>query len=219
MSVSNDINRPLVRTIIVGLITIFSLAAAQENVAGQLYRHTAPDGTVTFSDAPMRKGRIVRSNYRGDYGRPTATASCKGFTTRQLDARGETFRALITEAAQRHSLEPNLLMAMARVESCFDPKARSRVGAEGMLQLMPPTARSLGVLNSFDVKANLDGGARYLSSMLKRYNGDTHLALAAYNAGPGTVKRYGGVPPYPETQKYIKRLTRHYDRYKQTHGS
>jgi len=207
--------RNFVRFLCLWLTAGLCLMSQSAHAGDKFFRHTAPDGTVTFSDAPMSRGKIVRSNYKGEYGRPTATASCKGFNTQQLDARGETFRPQITAAALRHSLDPNLLMAMARVESCFDPRARSRVGAEGMLQLMPATAKSLGVSNSYDLKTNLDGGARYLASMLKLHKGDTHLALAAYNAGPGTVKRYGGVPPYPETQNYIKRLTKHYKRYQQ----
>jgi soluble lytic murein transglycosylase-like protein len=98
------------------------------------------------------------------------------------------------------------LVALVRVESCFDVKALSRAGAQGLTQLMPATARSLGVHDSFNAAANLDGGARYLARMLARFNDET-LALAAYNAGPGNVVKHGGVPPFPETQSYVKRIS------------
>ncbi len=184
-----------------------------------MFQHRNTDGSISFSDTPMVNGRLERRRYQNDYGRPTATASCTGLNRHQLDERGELWRPDIERIAKLHGLEPPLLLAVARAESCFDVYAESAVGAQGLLQLMPTTARELGVSNSFDPLQNLDGGARYLAQMLKRFNQDQTLALAAYNAGPGNVDRYKGVPPFPETRKYIERVSNHIRRYTDRHSS
>lgn len=113
---------------------------------------------------------------------------------------------LIGEAAQRHDLDPALLTAMATVESALDPRAVSPKGACGLLQLMPATARRFGVDDVFDAAQNVEGGARYLSWLLERFDGQTELALAGYNAGEGAVDRHRGVPPYRETLAYVSRV-------------
>lgn len=172
--------------------------------AQSVFRHKDANGNTVFSDVPAGDG-VVRTSYRNDFGRPTATASCTGLNTAALDARAAHWRPEVARVAARHGLETDLLLALVRVESCFDAKARSRAGAVGLTQLMPATARELGVSNSLDAKANLDGGARYLARMLKRFGNET-LALAAYNAGPGNVEKYGGVPPFPETRSYVRRI-------------
>jgi len=120
------------------------------------------------------------------------------------------FERLVAEAAQRHGLEPALVRAVVAVESGFQPTAVSRKGAQGLMQLMPATARDLGVDDPFDPAANLDGGSRYLSSLVARYDGDLTRALAAYNAGMAAVARHGGVPPYAETRSYVRRVLGRY---------
>jgi soluble lytic murein transglycosylase-like protein len=114
----------------------------------------------------------------------------------------------ITKAAEKYSLPPGLIKAVIRAESNFDANAVSTAGAQGLMQLMPATAEELGVQNPFDIDQNVDGGSRYLREMLDRFNGDVKLALAAYNAGPGTVDKYDGDVPYRETQNYVKRVIR-----------
>jgi soluble lytic murein transglycosylase-like protein len=114
--------------------------------------------------------------------------------------------ALVDQAAQAHGLSPSLLAALVQEESGFDPAARSPVGAMGLTQLMPATAAALGVTNPYDPVENLNGGAAYLSGLIHRYGGNVALALAAYNAGPGAVDRWGGIPPYPETQRYVQNV-------------
>lgn len=111
---------------------------------------------------------------------------------------------LLADAALRYGLDPDLVRAVARVESGLDPRAVSPDGAMGVMQLMPGTARSLGVSDPFDAAQNVEGGVRYLRRMLDRFGGSLDLALAAYNAGPVAVERYGGVPPYAETEAYIR---------------
>jgi len=112
----------------------------------------------------------------------------------------------IRRAAHRHGVDPVLLAAMAEVESGFDPQAISHKGAQGLLQLMPATARRFGVTNSFDPEQNVDGGARYMDWLLTRFSGDEQLALAGYNAGEGAVDRYQGSPPFQETERYVVRV-------------
>jgi soluble lytic murein transglycosylase-like protein len=118
--------------------------------------------------------------------------------------------ALAADVARRHGLDPALVLAVAAVESGFQPKAVSRKGAQGLMQLMPDTATSLGVADAFDPETNLEGGSRYLAELITLYGGDLTKALAAYNAGPGAVKRHGGVPPYSETRAYVKKVLERY---------
>jgi len=127
-----------------------------------------------------------------------------GFTQREIDA-------AIDQAASRHNVDPNLVRALVKVESNFNPNAVSRKGAMGLMQLMPQTARQLNLKNPFDPQQNIDAGVRHLKQLLDSYNGDVRLSLAAYNAGSGAVSRSRGIPRYSETQNYVRRITNLYD--------
>nr|WP_246344640.1 lytic transglycosylase domain-containing protein [Conexibacter arvalis] len=124
------------------------------------------------------------------------------------------FDGLIAAAAQRYGLDPAVLKGLIRAESNFDPSATSGAGAAGLVQLMPGTAASLGVTDRLDPAQSIDGGARYLRQQLDAFGGDLTLALAAYNAGPGAVRRFGGVPPYAETQAYVQKVVAYADQYR-----
>jgi soluble lytic murein transglycosylase-like protein len=119
---------------------------------------------------------------------------------------GTPYGGEITAAASKHGIDPALLAGLVKQESNFDPNAGSPAGAQGLTQLMPATAASLGVTNVHDPVQALEGGAKYLRQQLDRFGGDVARALAAYNAGPGAVERFGGVPPYAETQEYVRRV-------------
>ncbi len=130
-------------------------------------------------------------------------------TALNLDA----YKTEIAAAASDFGVDSSLIRAVIHAESAFNPMALSNKGAQGLMQLMPGTGRDLGVTDAFDAAQNIRGGARYLSQLLKDFNGDAHLATAAYNAGPGAVQKYRGVPPYDETQLYVQRVEQLRDRY------
>ncbi len=123
----------------------------------------------------------------------------------------DRFQPIILETAERYEIEPAIIKAIIMAESGFNPKASSHKGARGLMQLMPRTAEYLGVVDSFDPAQNIDGGVRYFKRLLKRFDSDVELALAAYNAGSRNVRKYGGVPPFKATKIYIKKVLKYYE--------
>lgn len=163
--------------------------------------------------------RLVTNQRQGDeaakliatYGRPTASVQCRLPVNDVMRVGSGPFDAIIVQEAQHRNLDPLLVKSVIWVESCFDPRAVSRVGAHGLMQLMPATAAELGVTDRFDPAQNIRGGVTYLARMLERFGQNLDLALAAYNAGPGAVERYNGIPPFRETQDYVRRVNSHYE--------
>ena len=163
--------------------------------------------------AVMRAARSAAaevSQYLGRESNQSATAKIVAANFRGTIATPGDIDSAIEQAAARHNVDPNLVRAVVKVESNFNPNALSRKGAMGLMQLMPSTARQLKVKNPFDPEQNVDAGVRHLKQLLESYDGDVRLTLAAYNAGAGAVARSSGVPHYAETQNYVRRITNLY---------
>jgi len=155
----------------------------------------------TNSSTGANSEQDLSTLFQSASGASTYTGSYSG-----LSGSNSSFDEIIQETAKKHGVDPSLVRAVVQAESNFNPNAVSSAGAKGLMQLMPGTASSLGVQNSFDPEQNVEGGTKLLRSLLDRYDGNTSLALAAYNAGPGAVSKYGGIPPYKETQVYVNRV-------------
>jgi soluble lytic murein transglycosylase len=177
------------------LITVASSARAD------IYVYRDPSGALHFSNAPAHSGFKVVVREWGQNGRGAVVAPGR-------------IEEIIREASDRYRVDPDLVRAVIKVESDFRSGARSHKGAQGLMQLMPDTARLHNVADVYDPDENIDGGVRHLRLLLDRFQGDTRLALAAYNAGIKAVERHGGVPPFSETQEYIRRVMNHYQRYR-----
>jgi soluble lytic murein transglycosylase-like protein len=166
----------------------------------EVYRLKAPDGTVHFTNAPTDP----------QYRRMGAPSGSEAGWLRLPKGDTRPYMSEITEASNRYGIPERLVTAVIRAESGFNARAVSRKGAQGLMQLMPATASTLGVRNSFDPRENIHGGVRHLRGLIDRFPGNLPLAIAAYNAGEKAVLAYGGIPPYPETQDYVGKVMRFY---------
>lgn len=181
------------------LLAALVLAVSPRHADAQIYAWRDANGTLVLSDRKLDAPADVYEvegapAYRST--KPAASSSAR-----------ERYEPLVQEYASRQSLRPELVRAVIQVESGFNPFATSPKGAMGLMQLMPQTARELGVTDPYDPEQNIRGGTRYLRELLDKYQGDEELALAAYNAGPGAVDKYGRqVPPYAETENYVKKV-------------
>lgn len=177
---------------------------------GQIFVYQMPNGERLVTNVRQRDdaAKLIAT-----YGRPTASVQCRLAANDAMSVGSGPFDAIIVQEAQHWNLDPVLVKSVIWVESCFDPQAISRVGAHGLMQLMPATAAELGVTDRFDPAQNIRGGVTYLARMLERFEQNLDLALAAYNAGPGAVERHNGIPPFRETQDYVLRVNNHYQRH------
>lgn len=142
---------------------------------------------------------------------PSAVSAAGSSSSSSSSSASTDLDAYFEEAAATYNVDVNLLKAIARAESNYNPNATSSAGAMGVMQLMPSTAKSLGITDAYNAHDNIMGGAKVISQHLSRYNGDVSLALAAYNAGSGNVEKYGGIPPFTETQNYVKKVLAYYE--------
>jgi soluble lytic murein transglycosylase-like protein len=162
---------------------------------------------AAFNGAAAPPATSFASQLAGAQSAATTTAAATTAANTTLNAGSPSqYDAQITAAATKHGIDPALLKGLIRQESNFDAGARSGAGAQGLTQLMPGTAAALGVTEATDPVQAIDGGAKYLKQQLDRFGGDVSKALAAYNAGPGAVAKYGGIPPYAETQSYVQKV-------------
>src|SRR5262245_62016774 len=182
------------------------IAVAGPAGAGAMYQFQDSEGVVHYTNVPSDpRYNFVRRDPEPATARP-ATEDSAG-ASRGL----RTFAHLIRTAADRYGVDSRLVEAIVQTESAGNPTAVSPKGARGLMQLMPERASELGVRNAFDPQQNVDGGVRHMRDLLQRFGGDVTLALAAYNAGEAAVRAYGGVPPFPETREYVRRIRAMYD--------
>ena len=185
-----------------------SMQGGPRLVRGQVYSYVGADGVRNYTSTRPKgvSGASIRT-IRYSYMETCYACGAKpGVNFRTLRLNTTAYQDEIRAAAREHGVEEAVVRAIIHAESAFNPKALSRVGAQGLMQLMPATARRFGVGDAFDATQNIRGGVRYLAWLLKRFDGNVTLAAAGYNAGEGAVDKYKGVPPYNETQRYVQRV-------------
>lgn len=187
-------------------VLLSSFAYGQKGIT--VYKYTSAEGIVSFSDQPPKTTTYEQLNY-GCY----ACQVNSMVDWHRTKLYPEKFNETILTAAVLNSLDPALIKAIIHAESHFKPSALSKQGAQGLMQIMPATAQELGLKNAFNAQENIKAGSLYLAKLMRRFHGNITLAAAAYNAGPNAVKKYKGVPPFPETQVYVKRVAILYKRY------
>lgn len=233
-------DKPSHASSVVALSFVCSAAMYGQSAQAEIYTYVDKDGTSWLTNTPKKgkKYKLVakygapQKKSRSVYAPPAPTSTnrnyapgslpvasagipgrhCGGQTYEQLERKLDPHLGSIRLFAQQYGVEENLIRAVMKQESCFNSRALSNAGAIGLMQLMPGTADQMGVGNAWDPHQNIQGGIKYLGQMLREFNGDKQLALAAYNAGPGAVRKYSGIPPYRETQNYVVRIMAEYNR-------
>ncbi|MEM7379496.1 MAG: lytic transglycosylase domain-containing protein [Pseudomonadota bacterium] len=210
-------------------LSLALLGTAVSAVASPTYLYRQADGTVLHTDRPphrtqradltllkvIRPASPVRTQ-RTQVTQPRVNyAQCTGVRSKTMRERASAYEDTIEALAERFKVSKHLVMAVVAAESCFDQYAVSRAGAAGLMQLMPATARSLGVVDPFNTEQNLRAGIQYLSQLAEEFDYNHKLVLAAYNAGPGNVRKYKGIPPFSETRTYVTRVMANYLSYLQ----
>jgi len=181
----------------------FMMLAVVTTLYADIYVYADSEGVLHFTNVPTSS---TSSNYKV-YIKETPKKPLESDTT-------DLYDHVISEASKKHGVSFSLLKALIKTESDFDPRAVSRAGAMGLMQIMPENIRRLEIKDPFDPKDNVMGGTRYLKQLINRFNGKLHLALAAYNAGPGVVEKYQRIPPFQETENFVKQVMEYYSIFK-----
>lgn len=206
---------PSVSGLIVAIVAT-ALLLQTLSAKAEIYKYEDPLGNLYFTDSPM-KGTPYKLLWRS--GNDPRFGSYSRIDIAGMKQNRERYSPLIEQVARYEGVYPGLLHAVVRAESAYDPRALSRKGAQGLMQLMPPTARRFGVRDSWDPEQNLAGGARYLKSLMEMFDDNLELVLAAYNAGENAVRKYGNqIPPFPETRKYVKKVVSFYQKNRRLAG-
>jgi soluble lytic murein transglycosylase-like protein len=211
--------RLMLRRVVAGIGAVTLILSTASSVRADIYRCKRPNGVHHYTnirEAGRRCELVVRGSNRSRSSAKNKSSAPRSTSGRAPSdrARYSRYDALIDEAAALYELPQSFIRAIMRVESDFNSTVVSRAGAMGLMQLMPMTAQSMGVLDPFDARQNILGGARYLRILANRFSGDLVLTVAAYNAGEGAVEKYNGIPPYEETQRYVRRVLKHYYAYR-----
>jgi soluble lytic murein transglycosylase-like protein len=195
-------------------VLAFGIPVIPSSLRADIYRYQDERGVIHFTNAPTdSKYQLFLKEQQKSRTSLPSKGNLKTFSSSISNLNNYTqLTPHIDEASQQYGIDPKLIQAVIHVESNFDPQAVSPKGAQGLMQLMPQTARDLQVSDAFSPKENIDGGTRYLRYLMDIYNQDMSLALAAYNAGPEKVNLYRGVPPYQETKTYVQKVMQIYNR-------
>ena len=180
-----------------------------------VYKFTDKDGIVHYTNIKPTNQQNVKTFSFPCY---ASDPKCQQLDWERIPLNRQAFSEVITAAAQVFTVDESLIRAIIHAESAYQPEALSPKGAQGLMQLMPATQKELQIENVFDPVSNIEGGTRYLARLLKEFDQDIDLAAAAYNAGPGAVHKYGGIPPYKETREYVRRIRILYRRYRSQPG-
>ena len=192
------------------LILILGATTLAPDLFAEIYSYTDGDGVRHFSNVPTsRRYRLCGSEL--------SLNSSFRFPRYSSGRNANAYDAIIQEACRHYGTSFGLIKAIIHVESGFNPNAVSRAGALGLMQIMPDNLNDFGVLDPFDPRDNVMGGTWYLKQLMKKYNSDLSLSLAAYNAGPEAVNKYGDIPPFPETKNYVQRVLEFYHHYRNQH--
>jgi soluble lytic murein transglycosylase-like protein len=211
-------NKLIKRKLVIGLATAGFLAcSADTSLANPIYVFRQSDGTIRFTTQKPQgiRAKVFTAKSNGlRSSSPSFSYYSSSVPDFKISKNHKRYDLIIKGLAKKHAVDPALVKAVIHAESSFNPYAKSRAGAMGLMQLMPSTARWLGVQQPYAITENINGGAKYLSKLLSKYKGNIMHTLAAYNAGENAVRKYRGIPPYRETRNYVKKVMRLREQYR-----
>ncbi len=220
MKVSDCFASPIAKYIRLGIFTVLtslSTSVYSSSSWSMVYVYEKPDGGHLMTSSRLKKSayRLIKTyktrkaiSKKSNRVKPVHSLCNK----KRMRVRAEKYRRSIEIYSRIYNVDESLVHSIIKNESCYQVNAKSPVGAIGLMQLMPGTAKDMLISNPWDPEQNIQGGVRYIAEMIKTFNGDLRLAIAAYNAGPGNVRKYKGIPPFRETRTYVKRVMRDYQR-------